>query len=124
MAYTKDDNERNCLHIIEEEFIKRYPITARRHDLIQLKQQRGQLLTTFINNLLMLGSEADMWELKPEDWMANLAIAGVVDQQGSQKGIHENRESEHDKKFERWQARTRKKPTAPNCAQTSQKHSR
>ena len=27
----------------------------------------------------MLGSEADVWELKPEDWMANLAIAGVVD---------------------------------------------
>ena len=29
----------------------------------------------------MLGSEADVWELKPEDWMANLAIAGVVDEE-------------------------------------------
>ena len=28
---------------------------------------------------MMLGSEADVWELRPEDWMANLAIAGVVD---------------------------------------------
>ena len=52
---------------MEDEFIKRYPITARRHDLIQLKQQRGQLLTTYINYLMMLGSEADVWELKPED---------------------------------------------------------
>ena len=30
---------------------------------------------------MMLGSEADVWELKPEDWMANLAIAGVVDEE-------------------------------------------
>ena len=29
----------------------------------------------------MLGSEADVWQLKPEDWMANLAIAGVVDEE-------------------------------------------
>ena len=36
-------------------------------------------MTTYINNLMMLGSEADVWELKPEDWMANLAVAGVVD---------------------------------------------
>ena len=28
--------------------------------------------------LMMLGSEADVWELKPEDWMANLAITGIV----------------------------------------------
>ena len=69
------------MDIIEDEFVKRYPITARRHDLIQLKQQRGQLLTTYINNLMMLGSEADVWELKPEDWMANLAIAGVLDEE-------------------------------------------
>ena len=29
----------------------------------------------------MLASEADVWQLKPEDWMANLAIAGVVDEE-------------------------------------------
>ena len=96
MAYTEEDDERNCMDVIEEEFVKRYPITARRHDLIQLKQHRGQLLTTYINNLMMLGSEADVWELKPEDWMANLAIAGVVDEE-AKKGVHEDRESEHDK---------------------------
>ena len=77
MAYAEDDDERNCMDIIEDEFVKRYPITARRHDLIQLKQQKGQLLTTY----MMLGSEADVWQLKPEDWMANLAIAGVVDEE-------------------------------------------
>ena len=54
MSYIKEDDKRNCLNIIQEEFIKRYPITARKHDLIQLKQQWGQLLTTFINNLMML----------------------------------------------------------------------
>ena len=58
------------MDVIKEEFVKRYPIAARRHDLVQLKQQRGQLLATFINNFMMLGSEADIWELKPEDWMA------------------------------------------------------
>ena len=73
------------MDVIEEEFVKRYPITARRHDLIQLKQQKGQLLTTYINNLMMLGSEADVWELKPEDWMANLAIAGVVDEEAKKE---------------------------------------
>ena len=59
-AYSEEDDERNCMDIIEEEFVKRYPITAKRLDLIQLKQQRGQLLTTFINNLMMLGSEANV----------------------------------------------------------------
>ena len=39
MAYDQDDNKKNCLNIIEEEFKKRYPIKARRHNLIQLKQQ-------------------------------------------------------------------------------------
>ena len=85
MAYSEEDDERNCLDIIEEEFVKRYPITARRHDLIQLKQQRGQLLTTFFNNLMILGLEANVWELKPEDWMANLAIAGVVDEEAKKE---------------------------------------
>ena len=37
MAYTEEYDERNCMDVIEEEFVKRYPITARRHDLIQLK---------------------------------------------------------------------------------------
>ena len=46
-----------------------------------MKQQKGQLLTTYINNLMMLASEADVWQLKPEDWMANLVIAGVVDEE-------------------------------------------
>ena len=87
LAYSEEDNERNCMYIIEEEFVKRYPITARKQDLIQLKQQRGQLLTTFINNLMMLGLEADVWELKPEDWMANLAIAGVVDEEANKESM-------------------------------------
>ena len=51
IVYFEEDDERNCLDIIEE-FVKRYPIMARRHDPIQLKQQRGQLLTTFIDNLM------------------------------------------------------------------------
>ena len=33
----------------------------------------------------MLGSEADVWELKPEDWMANLAITGVVDEEAKKE---------------------------------------
>ena len=39
----------------------------------------------YINNLIMLGSEADIWELKPEDWMANLAIVGVVDEEAKKE---------------------------------------
>ena len=34
---------------------------------------------------MMLGSEADVWELKPEDWMANLAIAGEVDEEAKKE---------------------------------------
>ena len=72
MAYSEEDDEKNCIDIIEEEFVKRYPITARRHDLIQLKQQRGQLLTTFINNLMILGSEAGVWELNQRiEWQTS-----------------------------------------------------
>ena len=39
--------------------------------------------------LTKVGSEANVWELKPEDWMANLAIAGVVDDE-AKKGVHED----------------------------------
>ena len=40
MAYNEeDDEEETCLNIIVAEFIKRYPITTRRHDLIQQRQQ-------------------------------------------------------------------------------------
>ena len=115
--YFEEDDERNCLDIIEEEFVKRYPITARRHDLIQLKQQRGQLLTTFINNLMMLGSEADMWELKPEDWMVNLAIAGIVDEEAMKienPNMAKIRQPIH----------TKRNPTVPSYAPICQGHIR
>ena len=36
---------------------------------------------------MMLGSEANVWELKPEDWMANLAIAGIVDEEAKKEFI-------------------------------------
>ena len=85
MAYTQEDGERSRLGVKEEEFVKRYLITAKRHDRILLKQQQGQLLTTFINNLMILGLEADVWELKPKDWMANIAIAGVVDEEAKKE---------------------------------------
>ena len=29
MAYSEEDDEGNCIDIIEQEFVKRYPITAR-----------------------------------------------------------------------------------------------
>ena len=42
MTYEDEiDEEETCLDIIDAEFIKRYPITTRRHDLIQQRQQRG-----------------------------------------------------------------------------------
>ena len=52
MDYEDDlEDETTCLDIIDAEFVKKYPITTRRHDLIQHKQQRGQPLTTYINNM-------------------------------------------------------------------------
>ena len=123
MAFTEEDDERNCMDVIEEEFVKRYPITARRHDLIQLKQQRGQLLTTYINNLMMLRSEADVWELKPEDWMANLAIAGVVDNEAKKEFMKiENPNMTKIRKAA--DTRTKRKPTATRYAPTPQKHTK
>ena len=86
MAY--DDElveEETCMDIIDEEFIKRYPITMRRHDLIQQRQQRGQPLTAYINNMLALGRDADIAQLRPEDWLANLIIAGTVDEEAKKE---------------------------------------
>ena len=61
MAYEdKLEEEETCLDIIDAEFIKRYPITTRRHDLIQQRQQQEQLLTAYINNMLALGRDADI----------------------------------------------------------------
>ena len=81
MAYDDDlEEEATCMDIIDAEFIKRYPIT-RRQDLIQQRQQRGQPLTAYINNMLELGRDADIAQLRPEDWLANLIIAGTVDEE-------------------------------------------
>ena len=81
-----EDDKDTCLYIIDAEFIKRYPITTRRHDLIQQRQQRGQPLTTYINNMLALGRDADIARLRPEDGLANLIIAGTVNQ-GAKKEL-------------------------------------
>ena len=86
MTYEDEiDEEETCLDIIDAEFIKRYPITTRRHDLIQQRQQRGQPLTTYINNMLALGRDADIARLRPEDWLANLIIAGTVDEEAKKE---------------------------------------
>ena len=64
MAYEDDlEEEETCVDIIDAEFIKRYPITTRRHDLIQQRQQQGQPLTAYINNMLALGRDADIAQL-------------------------------------------------------------
>ena len=34
---------------------------------------------------MILGPEADVWELKLEDWMANLAIAGMIDEEAKKE---------------------------------------
>ena len=86
MNYEDDDNDEDtCLYIINAEFIKRYPITTRRHDLIQQRHQRGQPLTTYVNNMLMLGRDTDIARLRPEDWQANLIIAGTVDEEAKKE---------------------------------------
>ena len=79
------DAEQTCLDIIDAEFIKRYPITTRLHDLIQQRQQRGQPLTAYINNMLALGRDANIARLRPEDWLANLIIAGTVDEEAKKE---------------------------------------
>ena len=86
MTYEDEiDEEETCLDIIDAELIKRYPITTRRHNLIQQRQQRGQPLTTYINNLLALGRDADIARLRPEDCLANLIIAGTVDEEAKKE---------------------------------------
>ena len=79
------DEEESCLGIIDAEFVKRYPITTRRHDLIQQRQQWGQPLTAYINNMLALGRDTDIGRLRPEDWLANLIIAGTVDEEAKKE---------------------------------------
>ena len=86
MTYEDEDNDEDtCLDIIDAEFIRRYLITTRRHDLIQQRQQRGHPLTTYINNMLALGRDADIPLLQPEDWLANLIIAGTVDEEAKKE---------------------------------------
>ena len=86
MTYEDEiDEDETCLDIIDAEFIKRYPITTRCHDLIQQRQQRGQPLTTYINNMLALGRDANIARLQPEDWLANLIIAGTVDEEAKKE---------------------------------------
>ena len=82
MTYKDEiDEEVTCLDIIDAEFIK----TTRRHDLIQQRQQWGQPLTAYINSMLPLGRDADIARLRPEDWLANLIIAGTVDKEAKKE---------------------------------------
>ena len=53
--------------------------------MIQQRQQRGQPLTTYINNMLALSRDADITRLCPEDCLANLIIAGTVDEEAKKE---------------------------------------
>ena len=44
-----------------------------------------QPLTAYINNMLALGRDADIAQLRPEDWLANLIIAGTVDEEAKKE---------------------------------------
>ena len=86
MTYEDELGEEiTCLDIIEAEFIKRYPITTRRHDLIQQRQQKGQPLTAYINTMLALGRDAAIAQLSPEGWLANIIIAGTIDDEAKKE---------------------------------------
>ena len=70
-----------CLKIIEQEFLEKYPLFARRLDFFREEQKRGELWTDFVNRLEKKGRESDLGELQIKDIYVMRYLCGTTDKE-------------------------------------------
>ena len=70
-----------CLDAIEQNFKIRYPLTSRRHELMQMKQPRGELMSTHSAKMKGLMLDADISTMTIEELMSTLLICSCTNEE-------------------------------------------
>jgi len=63
-----------CIQALERDFINRYPMTSRRHELLQAKQARGELMSTYSAKINGLIEDSDIMNCGIEELVATILI--------------------------------------------------
>ena len=67
-----------CIQALERDFINRYPMTSRRHELLQAKQARGELMSTYSAKINGLIEDSDIMNCGIEELVATILICGCT----------------------------------------------
>ena len=70
-----------CLTVIENNFKIRYPLTSRRHELMQMKQPRGESMSTHSAIMKGLMLDADISTMGIEELMSTLLICSCTNEE-------------------------------------------
>ena len=70
-----------ALKRVEDQYMAFYPIINRRVEFMTMVQKEGQLMSEHIINLKMVGKEADVDTMTPEDLMTTRIIASCTNKE-------------------------------------------
>ena len=77
----KPEQEVTCLDVIEQNFKIRYPLTSRRHELMQMKQPRGEPMATHSARMKGLMLDADLSTMTIEELKSTLLICSCTNEE-------------------------------------------
>ena len=82
MSYDDDDEEEEtemtCMEAIENEFLDKYPLTSRRHEVMQFRQPRGTAASEFYDKVAAMCTEADLLAINGDELIATLMICNTT----------------------------------------------
>ena len=68
-----------CMNLLKAEFNDRWPLLARRYEVMTYKQAPGQEYSIYLGNLIEKSKEADIDDMTPQETMALMCIVGCRD---------------------------------------------
>ena len=85
-VFSDDADTDTCFSVLEEVFIKTFPLVKRRQQYFEYTQHSGQLTSQFLEKLLELSKEADIHKLTADDHLVFRCLQGMS---ASQKELKE-----------------------------------
>ena len=85
-VFSDDADTDTCFSVLEEVFIKTFPLVKRRQQYFEYTQHSGQLTSQFVEKLLELSKEADIHKLTADDHLVFRCLQGMS---ASQKELKE-----------------------------------
>ena len=83
MSYDEEEEETEmtCMEAIENEFLDKYPLTSRRHEVMQWRQPRGTAASEFYDKVAAMCTEADLLAIPGDELIATLMICNTTDEE-------------------------------------------